>query len=63
MATKRDLRETSRSEVELVAEEMMSLIESHEPEEVQDKDIDDLLGWTNALNFDQYVRIYDLIIF
>lgn len=28
----------------------MEMIYNHEPE---DKDIDDLLGWTNALNFDE----------
>lgn len=50
---KEELKGTSRSEVELVAEEVMSLIKEHEPEEVYDSDIDDLLGWTNALNFDE----------
>lgn len=44
--------DTSRSEVEQAAEEVMSLIQ-HDPEEVYDSDIDDLLGWTNALNFDE----------
>ena len=33
--------------------EMASMIYNHEPEEIVDKDIDDLLGWTNALNFDE----------
>ena len=53
MVAKQELEGTSRSEVELVAEEVISLIEEREPEEVHDKDIDDLIGWTNALNFDQ----------
>ena len=48
-----DLEDTSRSEVELVTKEMMSLIQKQESTEVHDKDIDELLGWTNTLNFDQ----------
>lgn len=53
MMTKEKLEGTSRSEVKEAAEEIISLIQERGPEELQDKDIDDLLGWTNALNFDQ----------
>ncbi len=53
MTVKEELEGTSRSEVELVAEEMMSLVKKNETKAIQDKDIDSLLGWTNALNFDQ----------
>lgn len=51
MVAKDELEGVSTSEVEVAAEEVISLIE--EGEEVHDKDIDDLVGWTNALNFDQ----------
>lgn len=60
MMTKEKLEGTSRSEVKEAAEEIISLIQERGPEELQDKDIDDLLGWTNALNFDQYLTEWHL---
>ena len=42
----------NRSEMELAAEEM-TLMEQEDVDQVLEQDIDDLLGWTNALNFDE----------
>lgn len=53
LKVKEELEGTSRFEVELAAKEKMTRVEIQKAEEVQDKDIDELLGWTNALNFDE----------
>lgn len=50
---KGDIKQASRSEVDLATAEVMALINQEQPEEVKDKDIDDLLCWTDALNFDE----------
>lgn len=46
-------KEVNRSEIELAAEEMMTQMEQQDMDQVLEQDIDDLLGWTNALNFDE----------
>ena len=50
---KGDIQQRNRSEVDLATAEVMALINQQQPEEVEDKDIDDLLCWTDALNFDE----------
>ena len=44
--------EVGNAEVQL-ASEVMSMVEQQHVEQVMEQDIDDLLGWTNALNFDE----------
>ncbi len=44
---------TTTSAVQLAADQLMELSDTH-PEVVKDEDIDDLLSWTNALNFDEW---------
>lgn len=46
-------RELERSRSQVAAEEMMKLVDQQKVEEVMDEDIEDLLSWTNALNFDE----------
>lgn len=53
LVAKEDLEGKSFNEVEQVAKQMVGLMEAKKEQEVNDKDIDDLLGWTNALNFDE----------
>lgn len=43
--------EISRADTQLAAEKA-ALVEA-DADQVQEQDIDDLLGWTNALNFDE----------
>lgn len=45
--------EVNSSEVQLAAEEMMTLVEQRQVDQMLEHDIDDLLGWTNTLNFDE----------
>lgn len=51
---KGDMKQSSRSEVGLATAEVMALINQEQPEAVEDRDIDDLLCWTDALNFDEW---------
>ncbi len=52
LQTHKDLSATTTSAVQLAADQLMELSDTH-PEVVGDEDIDDLLSWTNALNFDE----------
>ncbi len=53
LVAKEDLKGQSIDEVEQAAENMLGLMEEGNEEQVHDNDIDDLLGWTNALNFEE----------
>ena len=48
-----DLTSVTTSAVHLAADQLTELSKTHGPEVVEDDDIDELLSWTNALNFDE----------
>ncbi len=52
---KEELEDSTRSAVDLAAEQIMSLVENPPTQELEDLDgdIDQLLSWTNGLNFDE----------
>lgn len=52
LKARQELEDTTQSAVNLVADELMTQVKKNS-EEVKEEDIDDLLGWTNALNFDE----------
>ena len=54
---KKEAEDQSIGELEQTAEHMAGLAEKGQEEQVLDKDIDELLGWTNALDFDEYVLL------
>lgn len=41
--------------VQSVAEGMLAITDTHGQDAVEDWEVDELLEWTNGLNFDQYV--------
>lgn len=45
--------EVKRSEAQLAAEEVLTMVEQQQVDHLLEQDIDDLLGWTNALNFEE----------
>ncbi len=57
----KDLSATTTSAVQLAADQLMELSDTH-PEVVGDEDIDDLLSWTNALNFDEWAYMHMYLI-
>ena len=48
-----DLTSATTSAVHLAADQLVELSETHGAEVVEDGDIDELLSWTNALNFEE----------
>ena len=54
LETRKDLSAASSSAVQLAADQLMELSDTHGPEVVEDEDVDELLSWTNALNFDEW---------
>ena len=42
--------------VQSVAEGMLTITDSRRQDAVEDWEVDELLEWTNGLNFDQYVK-------
>ena len=49
----KDLSSATASAVNVAAEQLVELAETHGSEEVEDEDVDELLHWTNGLNFDK----------
>lgn len=41
------------SAVHSAADQLIDLCKTHRHEVVEEEDVDDLLSWTNALNFDE----------
>ena len=52
------LGEATSSAVDVATRELVSLTENHGPDTVEEGDIDELLKWTNGLNYDQLVYPY-----
>lgn len=53
LVAREELEGHSLVEVEQAAEGIVGLMEDGKEQQVSDKEVDDLLGWTNALNFDE----------
>lgn len=55
LQAKQGLSEATSSAVDLATRELVSLTETHGTSTVDEGDIDELLQWTNGLNYDKYV--------
>lgn len=53
LKAKEDMNVRTQEAVELATKEVVALTENYNPEEVDDEDIDELLTWTNGLNFEE----------
>lgn len=53
LQAKQGLNEATSSAVDVAAKEMVALTESHGTDTVDEGDVDELLRWTNGLNYDQ----------
>lgn len=47
------LSETTTSAVNIAAEQLVELTENHGTDVVEEEDVDELLDWTNGLNYEQ----------
>ena len=57
LKAKQGLSEATSSAVDLAARELVSLTESYGAGPVDEGDIDELLQWTNGLNYDKLVGL------
>ena len=55
LQAKQGLSEATSSAVDLATRELVSLTETHGTSTVDEGDIDELLQWTNGLNYDKSV--------
>ena len=53
LEARKGLSETTTSAVNVATEQLVELTESHGAEVVEERDVDELLGWTNGLNYDE----------
>ena len=49
----RDLGEKTSSAVNMAVDQLVELTDTHGPGVVEEGDVDELLQWTNALNYDE----------
>lgn len=48
-----DLGEKTTSAVNMAVDQLVELTDTHGPGVVEEGDVDELLQWTNALNYDE----------
>ena len=56
LQAKQGLSEETVSAVGVATRELVSLSDSQGTDSVEEKDVDELLHWTNGLNYDQSVK-------
>ena len=57
LQAKGGLSEATSSAVDVATRELVSLTENHGADTVEEEDIDELLKWTNGLNYDKSVYL------
>jgi len=53
LQARKDLGGTTTSAVNMAADQLVELTDTHGPGVVEEGDVDELLQWTNALNYEE----------